>query len=137
MPHAPLTQHRRAAPSAASAPPASSASTLNASAPPVSSSTNLHLPKTPSFATNATHPPTVPASPPAAEISSTSITKAEVAAVTEADWRAKEASEWRKKAKEAVNHVVKLMEIEKKKRDGNHKAVIDDVNGNAGDGCRD
>ncbi|KAK9070910.1 hypothetical protein SSX86_009478 [Deinandra increscens subsp. villosa] len=68
----------------------------------------------------------------AAEISWMSMSKAEGAAVTEAEWRAKEASEWKKKAKDAVNHVVKLMEIEKKKRGGdNRKDVVDDgdVNG--------
>ncbi|KAL8188878.1 hypothetical protein R6Q57_029633 [Mikania cordata] len=66
----------------------------------------------------------------AAEISSMSMSKAEAAAVTEADWRANEASNWRKKAKEAVNHVVKLMEIEQKKRGDDHKAVVVDVDGN-------
>ncbi|KAJ0743689.1 putative transcription factor C2H2 family [Helianthus annuus] len=73
----------------------------------------------------------------AAEISTVSMSRAEAAAVKEAEWRAKEASEWGKKAKEAVNHVVKVREIEKKKRDDECECececsvVVDDVGSNS------
>lgn len=59
----------------------------------------------------------------AAEISSLSMSKAEVVAVAEAERRAKEASYTRKRAREALDHVVYLMENEKKKNINGNKVV--------------
>ncbi|PWA63564.1 hypothetical protein CTI12_AA349030 [Artemisia annua] len=57
----------------------------------------------------------------AGKIAANSMSKAEVAAGMEADRRAKEAAFTKKRAKEALDHVVKLMAIEKKK---NSKKII-------------
>lgn len=51
------------------------------------------------------------------------MSKAEVAAVTEAERRGKEASYTRKRAREALDHVVHLMENEKKRSINGNKAV--------------
>ncbi|KAI3788758.1 hypothetical protein L2E82_01533 [Cichorium intybus] len=59
----------------------------------------------------------------AAEISYMSMSKAEAAAVTEADRRAKEASYTRKRAREALDHVVYLMETEKRKNVNGNKVL--------------
>ncbi|KAL4588355.1 hypothetical protein LXL04_001239 [Taraxacum kok-saghyz] len=59
----------------------------------------------------------------AAEISSLSMSKAEVLAVSEAERRGKEASYTRKRAREALDHVVYLMEIEKKNNINGNKGV--------------
>ncbi|GKB23855.1 hypothetical protein Tco_0863256 [Tanacetum coccineum] len=57
----------------------------------------------------------------AGKIAANSMSKAEVAAGMEADRRAKEAAFTKKRAREALDHVVKLMAIEKKK---NSKKLI-------------